>query len=539
MSLARALVPVLAAALAPTLAAAAPAVDLHRLAWYVHEDMVDDGSNGEPPLSFYGALLDEKIAEANALLQGHHGAADAPCCTRIEKASLQTYAGAGLDMPDSAADFSALSAIGSGSRAFLVRTLGWCGAPAPTAIGCADTPSCDGDPDDDPDLILVVSMEAHDVFGVLHRVLAHERGHNACLSHTTGDPCELMASAGGGGCLSSAECADYLAGRTDASADTCACHTDAMTTEDDGGVCTEGMLTGICSGGLCGEVGSDASARIFAAGGPASYEGDPPDDPLVLSGLTGGWTDLGDFGGGAAPTGVAYDPDRDVVFGVVPTAGDHDLVEIDPTSGGILATVGGVTGMSNLTALAFDPGATTGPGDDVLYAIETEAGCSVAAPCSGQLLEIDPATAAPTLLGTLNYSLGGGFQGLAFDIANDALYASAFSSEGLWQIDVSCPFLCSATQVTGVGLVRRANGLAYCEETGKLYMVGSQAGPQTLYDVIDADTFATQTPIHIDHFTPGGLAGLGLPEPPAALGQGVSLVALALLARLRGRRAAR
>jgi len=94
----------------------------------------------------------------------------------IEALSVDTFGmtGDGLDVPNSAADQAALDAIvgSSGSTAFLVDSLGYCGAPTSTAIGCAARPSCSGNPNDDPGLKLIVTMEAHEVYGVPPRVTA-------------------------------------------------------------------------------------------------------------------------------------------------------------------------------------------------------------------------------------------------------------------------------------------------------------------------------------------------------------------------------
>ena len=52
-------------------------------------------------------------------------------------------------------------------------------------------------------------------------------------------------------------------------------------------------LAGFCSGGICGQVSSDAGIQLLSAGGPEAPVGGVTNDPLRLSGLTGGWTDRG------------------------------------------------------------------------------------------------------------------------------------------------------------------------------------------------------------------------------------------------------
>jgi hypothetical protein len=59
------------------------------------------------------------------------------------------------------------------------------------------------------------------------------------------------------------------------------------------------------------------------------------------------------------------------------------------------------------------------------------------------------------------------------------------------------------TGVAGAGVARRTSSLAYTEETGRLYISGSQLGPLTLFDSIDATTFESFPTIGIDDYTPG------------------------------------
>jgi MYXO-CTERM domain-containing protein len=91
----------------------------------------------------------------------------------------------------------------------------------------------------------------------------------------------------------------------------------------------------------------------------------------------------------------------------------------------------------------------------------------------------------------------------------------------------------------GAGVPRRTSSLAYSEETGRLYLSGSQTGPRTLFDSIDATTFESFPTIGIDDYTPGGLAAIPVPEPHPWLLQtagGLAVAGLARLRRLRRRR---
>jgi len=470
------------------------------------------------------------VADATVLIEGDQGPADSPCCDVIEVLSVGTFGtpGDGLDVPSSAADQAALDVIvgSSGSTAFLVDSLGYCGGPTSTAIGCASRPACSGNPDDDPGLKLIVTMEAHEVYDVLGETLAHERGHNSCLSHVTpGEQCLLMTSSAGGGCLTASDCTAYDNARN-ASGGTCACHDGSGGTEDDGIACTERSVTGLCSGGLCGESSSDAAVVLIAAGGPEAAEGAATDDALLLSGLSGGWVNLGPIGSGTAPTGLAYAPLRGVLYAVNPLAGDDELITLDPATGARTGTIGILSGKQNVTALAFDPGDTDAESDDRLLAL-------VRVGSFEDLFEIDPDDASVNDLGGLSVGVTDGFQGLAYDSINDKLYTSGFATDGIYEIVLACPSWCSTTRVVGAGVARRASSLAYSEATGRLYLSGSQTGPRTLFDSIDATTFEAFPTIGIDDYTPGGLAAIPVPEPDPRLFQALGGLVVAGLARSR------
>ena len=166
-------------------AQSAPEVDLHEIDFYIHVELVDASVGRD--LAFWQGVVDDAIARGNQLLLGANGPADTPCCTKMAaSASLATFGtpGDGLDVIDSLADQQAIAALGTpGSRAFLVDMIGYCGGPS-GAIGCANVGSC-GNPNDDPNLWLYVEVFGfieNEISTTLPAVLAHERGHNACLN---------------------------------------------------------------------------------------------------------------------------------------------------------------------------------------------------------------------------------------------------------------------------------------------------------------------------------------------------------------------
>jgi hypothetical protein len=511
--------------------AVAPTTNLHELKWLVHVDMIDAGADHD--LAFYEAIINQAVADATILIEGDQGPTDSPCCDVIQALSIGTFGtpGDGLDVPSSADDQDALDDIvgSSGSTAFLVDSLSYCGGSAPNAIGCGVRPPCDNNPNDDPGLKLIVTMEAHEIYNLFGETLAHERGHNSCLPHVTpGEQCLLMSPSAGGGCLTASDCTDFDNGRNN-SGGTCACHDGSGGAEDGGIACVERSVTGLCSGGLCGEVGSDASVQLMAAGGPESAEGAATDDALVLSGLSGGWLNLGPIGTSTAPTGLAYALLRGVLYAVNPLAGDDELITLDPTTGSRTGTIGTLTGMQVVTALAFDPGDTDAESDDRLLALIPDE----FDPPFDILFEIDPDDASVIVLGGLNRGVTNGFQGLAYDSVNDKLYASGWANSGIYEIDPACSSLCATTEVTGFSVSRRYSSLAYSEETGRLYQSGSQTGPRSLFDSIDATTFEVFPTIGIDDYTPGGLAAIPAPEPHPLILQVVGGLAVAGLARRR------
>jgi hypothetical protein len=518
--------------------AAAPAVEVHSLQFFVHRGLV----TVQEPLAFWEDVIQQAVRDATVLLQGASGPFDAPCCVRLEDVSVSLFDGTDVGRPagdllvlTSQADYDDLATIGSGSRAFVVDSMTYCGVPAPGAIGCANQPGCSQPGGDDPDLVLVVTKDSLDA-GRFADTLAHERGHTTCLGHAEVNDCQLMRPAAGGDCLDATECGHYKNGGI-TGVDACVCADDQGGVLTDGVACQDGPVTGICSGGVCGETGSDAGVTLLSAGGPGAASGIPPDELLHLSGATGGWQSEGVVGMSFVPQGLAHAPGRDRLYAVAPSQGDDQLLELDPDTGAVLA-VRPVTGRQELISLAFDPGPGAGPADDRLLAVDRR-------PIEGQepfpfedLIEIDPDTGAPSFLGGLAFSFPGGFQGLAYDADAEVLYAAP-DFGGVFTVDLSTcgPIsLCGLVEAAPDLPVRGDPGLAWSAQTGRLYLAGAQAGTPTLVDSIDpADGFAVALGVGVDPFSVGGPAARPVPEAPELLGGFAALACVVALAWSRGR----
>ncbi len=160
--------------------------------------------------------------------------------------------------------------------------------------------------------------------------------------------------------------------------------------------------------------------------------------------------------------------------------------------------------------MAYDPGATAAPTDDRLLVLV------VGTDQIARLRAISPATpSTSTLLGSIPWTPGSLFTGLAYDSLHRKLFAATpFGPDGLYVIDLaSCtPSPCDASQVLGAGLFRDDASLSFSRATGMLYLVGTAfAGQRTFFDVVDPVSGASIETLSLDTFTPAGLAAV--PEP--------------------------
>ena len=524
------------ALLAPVAGAQAPALELHALRFLLHEGALE----GET-LAFYQAALDDALEDARLILQGSQGPSDATCCTElVPTAALSLYGDPedGGDLVDFDADLPALRAIaGDTPTIFLVSGLTTCGgAPAPLAIGCAETPACAAP----AGTVAVVTLEAL-ALDLLGAAIAHERGHNSCLGHTTGDLCNLMNATLGGSCLSGAECGAFRAAAT-AQAGSCACQVEPFSPALDGLTCEEASLTGVCSGGVCGAVTSEASARLVMSLDPGSSF-DPAFVPTydrfaAASGLTGGWEAPSPFASGIAPSGLAYAPERGVLYGVQDAGLDGTLLEIDPQSGAVERQTA-LVDLPGLISLAFDPG-VAGAADDRLLAVERRAQTNAPIQQLEVLVAIDPDDgtheALCSLVSNSQDTRFGFFPGLTYDTGAGRLVGAG--GGGVFEID---PVDCSRTEIlapTGPNngdIIRIPAALAYSAAADRVFLLGTQSGPRTLFTVIDQAVVpsAVTTALGLTGLTPGSLAAVPVPEPGAVP---LGLIALCTIWMVRGAR---
>jgi hypothetical protein len=507
-------------------AAAAPTEQVHSQDWFVHIDMIDAGMGMD--LAFWTALIQDRVAEANRILQGHQGPVDAGCCVELDPVSVSTFGtpSDGLDMITNGTELSTVFGLGAG--AYLVETVHFCSGSFSTSIrGCAQTPG-DG---------MIVSMEA-DPSLFLPAVIAHERGHNGGLNHVSSNPCELMQSSNGGGCLSVAECNAFIAD-ADTTGGTCECLDDTVGDPPValGTACTDPSGNGVCSGGLCGDSTDTFGARLYVAGGTGAATGQTPNTLLDQVGGALDWDSLGAIG--VEVSGLAYDPSADVLYGIEVLAGDDALITIDPTTGAKTGTIATLTGKADVIALAFDP---RGSGDRLL-AVEVDddffgntcmGALGLTPPCFSELFEIDPSNGNITILGELNQLIiTGGVTGLAMDDAGGLAYGA--TPAGLASIDFSS---CPSSQCPSTALDNRfvsGPSLTWDPISGQIFRQGSDGFSATIVNVFDIGSGESEFERGVDVFTAGAMAAAPIPEPGFLPGLVSGLVTLVWLRGRGGR----
>ena len=480
--------------LIPAAAKATPTEALHRVSFRIHVDVA---------ASMDLALLQERLEDARTELQGFHGSPDIPCCTRIEEMSFTTFGVSGdeLDIVESQADFSALRALGDG--VYIVQSLHWCGEVG-SFLGCANRP---GD-------FVVITLDAEDLH-LFGQVLAHERGHNAGLIHVSEPPCNLMSPASGGGCIDTSQCNAFVA-KADSVGGSCACLADQLLDppQPNGISCSDVFGTGLCSGGMCGDMISLAGVRLLASGGSEDPDTGAPDDLIEMSAVSGGWGELGAIG--SEVNGLAFAVGWNILFGVASQiAGNDRLIQVDPETGA--STQIGTLDRTGVVGLAWDPAAQALLGAEVR-------------PYSGIwdetiILRINPIDASVSEVGAVDSLFAGGVEGLAYDPVIQTLYGSTTS--GLKWIDISsCRPFCIATDVEDPIVSQNRTffgktGIALDPGTGLLFGVSPEhRSVSSKLDVINPITLERYG-AGIAGFTPGALALTAMPRRSPVCSDGI------------------
>ena len=505
-------------------ASSAPTTSLHSLNWKVHIDLIDIPAGKD--LAYYQAFINQQVHQANLLLQGHHGPVDVGCCIELDPVSVTTFGtnGDGLNTIINGTQFSQVQGFGDG--AYLVQFIHYCNGGFNMGIrGCAATP---GD-------LLVVGLEA-DENQFLPEVIAHERGHNAGLDHVSNNPCELMSASNGGGCLSTSECNAFIS-KADSSGGTCNCLANILgdPPEPLGQSCGSGL---VCSQGVCGQASGLYGVRLLASAGVDGTPGEAPNDFIEQSAVTGGWSTLGSDG----PTisGLAYDSNADILYGLHSLPGDDALVTLNLANGAILSTVGTLLGKDNATALSFDPR----PEGNRLLAIQVDddffgtdcAHFGIDAPCYSELFEIDPSNATTTRLGELNgLIIFNGVTGLAWNNGAGRLYGT--TAAGISEILLATCDGFQCPDATPVDNLFRAEGsLAWVSGLSQLLATGGDGFGGSQLHVVDPSTGESSSVVGTDPFQSGGLEAILVPEPGFYIGVITAFLGLVLAGRLKARR---
>jgi len=512
-------------ALVPVASAnAAPTKNVHNMDWFVHIDLIDATAGMD--LAFFQALIEDRLREADRLVQGHQGPVDNGCCVELDPVTVTTFGtpGDGIDVITTDIELDLVLGGAAAAGAYLVESVWYCTSFSMSIRGCAISPGTN----------LVVGLEADDT-QFLPTTMAHERGHNGGLSHVTANPCELMAESGGGGCLSVSECNSFIAD-ADTTSGTCECLDDTLggPPVSVGTACTDpiGGGAGVCNGGGCGPSTGPAGSRLLASGGTGAAFGNSPNTLLEVSTLTGDWDSTGAFG--VEINGLAYDEANDVLYGIEARAGDDALVIIEQATGTVTSTVGVLAGRAKVIALAFDPQ----PAGDRLFAIEnddmifsflcSDPEINLPGDCASELFEIDPTTGVQTNLGEINALLiTGGVQGLAWDDANSVLYAA--TPAGLDTVSLASCSGSSCVNTPLDGVFYDPVSLAYDAVSGRVVRVGHNGFGATREDVFDPTGSETPRVRGLDVLTAGGLAAKAVPEPGTVLGLTAGMLTLAAL----------
>ncbi len=236
---------------------------------------------------------------------------------------------------------------------------------------------------------------------------------------------------------------------------------------------------------------------------------------------TGAMTKLPHAMGVGLVQGLAYDFDHQTMYGVTGFSGNSNLITVNLTTGQG-TVIGQVGSYGALASLAYNPS------NGFLYATDT---------ATKRLLTINPATGAPTVVGTLTRSDTGALAsvyGLDFDTTGK-LFGSGTSVTGqgikeLYEINpvnAAVTFLCSAHPADFVG------ALSFDPVDGQAYGVQSYLpGPVSQLLRVNIVTGETYVVADFTDIGLGNVSGLAAVPEPAT----ICLLGLGALSLLRRKR---
>lgn len=234
------------------------------------------------------------------------------------------------------------------------------------------------------------------------------------------------------------------------------------------------------------------------------FTSDVNDDTLVRVEDDGTTSTVGSFGVGNV-SGMFYHELSQTLYGL--DNGSDNLVIIN-THSGAASPVGALgTNVRNQAGLTFDANSGT------TYFIRGN-GSGATTPFSANLFTINLATGAASSVG--NSGISGQTVGLAYDNANDILYAitnnasgDATNNNSLFTVNTSNG---SMTRIGALGIEISNGGLTFDQE-GRLVMI-RQNNPDSLYE-INTSTGASSLITNLPNGTNGTALSL-IPEPTTA-----------------------
>lgn len=182
------------------------------------------------------------------------------------------------------------------------------------------------------------------------------------------------------------------------------------------------------------------------------------DDLGSIDRSSGSWTTIGNQGIAGSITGLAYDPNNEILYGCSPN--NNSLYTLNKSTG--FASLVGATGFDNINGLAYDPN------NDILYCTDLN---------GNALFTVNVNTGVGSLIGTITGASA--VEGLAYDPASNTLFGLDDSAETIVILDTSNAV---ATPLpNGIGASGLWRGLTWDSEDGVL--MGTIVNPGTVYRI--------------------------------------------------------